>query len=62
MKKLLSASQFVLATLLGTYSMYVAISGKLHTSAAAEIFVFSLGFAIFTVSVYAIIKTLVQKS
>ena len=57
MKKLFASTPFILGSFLGLFAMYFSITGKLHTSATAEIFIFSLGFAITVFSSYATYKT-----
>jgi hypothetical protein len=53
MKKLLASTQYILAFILGLLAMYYAISGKLDTSASAEMFVFVLGLMLTMFSAYA---------
>jgi len=62
MKKLLASTPFILGALLGLLAMNFSITGKLHTTASAEIFIFSMGFAITVFSTYAAYQTVKELS
>ena len=62
MKKFISSLPYTLGTALGTYAMYISVTGRLHTNAASEIAVFSLGFLMATFSAYAAGATLTDKN